>query len=75
MASILRFFGACIFLPFIGLYSFVLGPILKLVLIPGGLLLLLLISKGVSFETFFPGKNFKEFGLGVFSVCTNILFI
>lgn len=43
MASILRFFGACIFLPFIGLYSFVLGPILKLVLIPGGLLLLLLI--------------------------------
>lgn len=43
MESLLRIFGACIFLPFIGFYSYVLGPILKLVLIPGGLLLLLLI--------------------------------
>ncbi|RXF03642.1 hypothetical protein D9981_05380 [Pseudoalteromonas phenolica O-BC30] len=31
------------FLPFIGFYSYVLGPILKLILLPGGLLLLLLI--------------------------------
>lgn len=43
MESLLRIFGACIFLPFIGFYNYVLGPILKLVLIPGGLLLLLLI--------------------------------
>ena len=33
------------------------------------------ISTGPVSETFFPGKNFKEFGLGVFSVCTNIRFI
>ncbi|MEQ3514452.1 hypothetical protein ABMY35_14095 [Pseudoalteromonas sp. BZB3] len=38
-----RIIGACIFLPFIGFYSYVLGPILKLILLPGGLLLLLLI--------------------------------
>ena len=38
-----RIIGACIFLPFIGFYSYVLGPILKLFLLPGGLLLLLLI--------------------------------
>lgn len=38
-----RIIGACIFLPFIGFYSYVLGPILKFVLVPGGLILLLLI--------------------------------
>ena len=38
-----RIIGACIFLPFIGFYSYILGPVLKLVLLPGGLLLLLLI--------------------------------
>ncbi|GMM83835.1 hypothetical protein [Pseudoalteromonas sp. MTN2-4] len=38
-----RIIGALIFLPFIGFYSYVLGPILKLILLPGGLLLLLLI--------------------------------
>ena len=38
-----RIIGACIFLPFIGFYSYVLGPTLKLILLPGGLLLLLLI--------------------------------
>ena len=38
-----RIIGACIFLPFIGFYSYILGPILKLILLTGGLLLLLLI--------------------------------
>lgn len=43
MDLFIRIIGACIFLPFISFYSYVLGPILKLVLVPGGLLLLLLI--------------------------------
>ena len=30
------------------------------------------ISKGPLFDTFLPGRNFNEFGLGVFSVCINI---
>ena len=29
-------------------------------------------STGPSNETFSPGKNFSEFGFGVFKVCTNI---
>ena len=30
-------------------------------------------SIGPDIETFSPGKNFNEFGFGVFKVCTNIL--
>ena len=37
--------------------------------------ILSIISTGISLATFLPGKNFKEFGLGVFSVCTNIILI
>jgi len=43
MDLVFRIIGACIFLPFIGFYSYILGPALKLILLPGGLLLLLLI--------------------------------
>ena len=32
-------------------------------------------STGPDNETFSPGKNFNEFGLGVFNVCTNIISI
>ncbi|TMO60295.1 hypothetical protein [Pseudoalteromonas aurantia] len=38
-----KILGYLLFLPFIGFYSFILGPILKLVLLPGGMLLFLLI--------------------------------
>ena len=34
-----------------------------------------IISTGPINDTFFPGRNFNEFGLGVASVCTNILWI
>ncbi|MCF2858793.1 hypothetical protein L1286_15005 [Pseudoalteromonas sp. SMS1] len=40
---ILRLLGSLIFLPFIFFYSYVLGPVLKVVLVPGGLALLFLI--------------------------------
>ncbi|MDK1286389.1 hypothetical protein [Pseudoalteromonas umbrosa] len=34
-----RIIGYILFVPFIAFYSYVLGPVLKLILIPGGLLL------------------------------------
>ena len=37
--------------------------------------ILSIISLGISLDTFFPGKNFNEFGFGVISVCTNIIYI
>ncbi|TQF70704.1 hypothetical protein FLM44_06340 [Pseudoalteromonas luteoviolacea] len=40
---IMRILGSLIFLPFIFFYSYVLGPALKVVLLPGGLALLYLI--------------------------------
>ena len=38
-------------------------------------LFLSVISVGVSLDTVLPGKNFKEFGFGVISVCTSIISI
>ncbi|MDK2593504.1 hypothetical protein [Pseudoalteromonas obscura] len=34
-----RLIGYILFIPFIAFYSYVLGPVLKLVLVPGGLML------------------------------------
>ncbi|WP_105168217.1 hypothetical protein [Pseudoalteromonas sp. T1lg23B] len=39
----MNFIGYVLFLPFIVFYSYILGPALKAVLIPGGLAILLLI--------------------------------
>ncbi|KZN62028.1 hypothetical protein N473_21020 [Pseudoalteromonas luteoviolacea CPMOR-1] len=38
-----RILGYILFVPFIAFYSYVLGPVLKLILIPGGLMLFILI--------------------------------
>lgn len=38
-----RIIGYILFVPFIAFYSYVLGPVLKLVLIPGGLMLFIFI--------------------------------
>ncbi|MCG7534911.1 hypothetical protein [Pseudoalteromonas sp. OOF1S-7] len=38
-----RFFGYILFIPFIIFYSYVLGPVLKAVLVPGGLAILFFI--------------------------------
>lgn len=43
MDTLKRIFGVLIFMPFIGCYSFIVGPLLMAVLIPGGVALLLLI--------------------------------
>ncbi len=40
---LIRILGFILFLPMIGFYSYVLGPVLKLVLVPGGLTILFLI--------------------------------
>ncbi|OCQ23167.1 hypothetical protein A7985_04250 [Pseudoalteromonas luteoviolacea] len=47
---IMRILGSLIFLPFIFFYSYVLGPVLKVVLLPGGLALLFLILGPKSFK-------------------------
>ncbi|KAF7771493.1 hypothetical protein PCIT_a4083 [Pseudoalteromonas citrea] len=44
-----KILGYLLFLPFIGFYSFVLGPVLKLVLLPGGMLLFFVILGPKSF--------------------------
>lgn len=40
MDTLKRMIGYVLFLPFIGFYSYMLGPILKAILIPGGIVLL-----------------------------------
>lgn len=40
MNFIERIIGYVLFLPFIAFYSYMLGPVLKAILIPGGLILL-----------------------------------
>ncbi|MDW7550529.1 hypothetical protein [Pseudoalteromonas peptidolytica] len=49
MQQLHLFIGYILFMPFIGFYSYVLGPILKLVLLPGGLAVLCLIMGPKSF--------------------------
>ncbi|TDW61211.1 hypothetical protein LY04_00743 [Oceanimonas baumannii] len=39
----IRVLGYVLFLPFLFFYSYILGPVLKLVLVPGGLALLFLV--------------------------------
>ncbi|MBT1065510.1 hypothetical protein KJY73_18125 [Bowmanella sp. Y26] len=39
-----RILGYILFLPFLFFYSYILGPVLKAVLVPGGLLLLFMIQ-------------------------------
>ncbi|KPV97746.1 hypothetical protein AN214_00724 [Pseudoalteromonas sp. P1-9] len=43
MEHLKRLLGSVIFLPFIFCYSYVVGPLLMAVLVPGGVVLLLLI--------------------------------
>lgn len=43
MDTLKRIFGVLIFMPFIGCYSYIVGPLLMAVLIPGEVALLLLI--------------------------------
>lgn len=43
MENLKRLVGAVIFLPFIFCYSYIVGPLLMAILIPGGVILLLLI--------------------------------
>ncbi|GAA0350912.1 hypothetical protein GCM10009092_14130 [Bowmanella denitrificans] len=40
----IRILGYVLFLPFLFFYSYILGPVLKAVLVPGGLMLLFLIQ-------------------------------
>ncbi|MEJ6473835.1 hypothetical protein [Pseudoalteromonas piscicida] len=47
------FFGYILFIPFIFFYSYILGPVLKFVLIPGGLAILCLIMGPKDFFFYF----------------------
>ncbi|MCF6442305.1 hypothetical protein L1077_23035 [Pseudoalteromonas luteoviolacea] len=46
-----RVIGCILFVPFIAFYSYILGPALKLVLIPGGLMLFVIILGPKEFST------------------------
>ncbi|KZN45898.1 hypothetical protein [Pseudoalteromonas luteoviolacea] len=47
-----RIIGYILFVPFIAFYSYILGPVLKLVLIPGGLMLFVIILGPKEFSTY-----------------------
>ncbi|KZN30108.1 hypothetical protein N480_03955 [Pseudoalteromonas luteoviolacea S2607] len=54
---ITRVLGSLIFLPFIFFYSYILGPVLKIVLLPGGLALLFLILGPKAFMQHWEAAN------------------
>ncbi|MFP2770758.1 hypothetical protein [Oceanisphaera sp. KMM 10153] len=62
---LLRLLGSLLYMPFILFYCYVIGPILKLVLVPGAILLLLVIGRGEAWQAlkegvFYSGSKTKN---------------